>query len=119
MFLRNGGKRAVHTNTGNVGIYDAPEMIFSKYRNHENTTSWAIGCIAYEMCTLAPAFGYESDQDSENAKLRILDGNVAPILSSNFTEELKQVIYQCLKVNANERPTLKQIKQITKNKIEI
>ncbi|KAK4232284.1 G2-specific protein kinase nim-1 [Podospora fimiseda] len=61
---------------------------------------WSLGCIIYELCTREPPFNAKTHFQLVQ---KIKEGRIAP-LPSIYSEELFQVIKDCLRVNPDRRP---------------
>lgn len=85
--------------------YIAPELWNSgssvKYFTYQ-TDLFAAGCILYEICTLELAF----PGDRRQAEKIIRSGQYKPI-QQNYSQEIKNLIYQLLSINPNNRGTTK------------
>lgn len=61
---------------------------------------WSLGCIIYELCTREPPFNAKTHFQLVQ---KIKEGKVAP-LPPIYSNELYQVIKDCLRVNPDRRP---------------
>lgn len=82
--------------------YMSPEMCRGEKYGKAGDV-WSLGCVAVEVLTLKRAF----EDTSHNALfLRICTGNLsAPPLPQIFSEELRQLVAQCLHLRPEERPS--------------
>ncbi|KAL0210724.1 hypothetical protein P9112_009022 [Eukaryota sp. TZLM1-RC] len=89
-----------HTNVG-TPLYMSPEQV----QGRPYTSScdvWALGCVMYELCALAPPFTGHSVHSLQN---KILTGRFPPI-SSKYSSSLRGLINQMLTVDPNSRPSI-------------
>ncbi|MCO5579266.1 hypothetical protein L7F22_033120 [Adiantum nelumboides] len=68
---------------------------------------WALGCVAYELCALAPPFD-ANDQQELTRKIKL--GNV-PRLPKAYSGQLGDVIRSMLELNPKHRPTTRDLLQ--------
>ncbi|KAI5846061.1 kinase-like domain-containing protein [Tricharina praecox] len=79
--------------------YMSPELVSEQPYTHKSDI-WSLGCIIYELCSLAPPF------DGRNIYSlcdRIKNGQYTPIPKS-YSSTLKNVIDLCLQVDPRKRP---------------
>jgi len=84
--------------------YMSPEIFRGKPYN-DKSDIWSLGCILYELTTLAVPF---KGRDIEELARRVQTGYYARIPSS-FSRELDAVIRACLKLNPSHRPSAAQM----------
>jgi len=70
---------------------------------------WAIGVIAYELCTFQLPFKGETSEASIYA---IIKDPHTPIESKDYSEELKYLISCMLIKDPEQRPSIKQLIQV-------
>lgn len=78
----------------------APEVLESRPYD-EKSDIWAIGCVAYEMCSLHRP--YEA-LNTPALYIKILTGDRKE-LSLGYSSELRTVVDECMQGEANRRPT--------------
>ncbi|KAJ1614467.1 hypothetical protein OIY81_463 [Cryptosporidium canis] len=84
--------------------YLSPEICLSKPYSWSSDV-WALGCVAYEMCSLKVPF------DAPNLKMlveKITNGTFLPI-SSMYSEDLRRVIMDMLITDSSQRPTVMEL----------
>lgn len=87
--------------------YMSPEFL-NENKYTEKSEIWSLGCILYELCTLARPF----DASNELAlALKIRDGKIDPI-NYKYSSELKRIIAWCLAFNQKERPNVEDLLNI-------
>ncbi|CAL5975686.1 Kinase [Hexamita inflata] len=94
----------------NVGtpLYMAPELLENKSYN-EKVDIWSLGCILYEMCALQPPYVATS---MESLKIKVA-GGVRPLVPSQYSADLKNVINLMLQKDSMKRPGTKQLLQLS------
>ena len=88
--------------------YLSPEIHNAKLEKPNMTKQdvWAIGVMAYELCT----FHYPFNGESSSAKiLAIINDPHTPIKSKDYSQELKDLISCMLIKDPEQRPSLKQL----------
>jgi NIMA (never in mitosis gene a)-related kinase 1/4/5 len=81
--------------------YLSPELCSGKAYN-DRSDIWALGIVLYECCTGQHPF----DADNQGALImRILRGEYAPISSTAYSSELRDVVKQCLNLDSKARPS--------------
>ena len=91
--------------------YLSPEIHNAKYDKPNMTKQdiWAIGVMAYELCTFHHPFNCES---SSSLILSTINDDHTPIESKDYSQELKDLI-ACMLIKIPERrPSIKQLIQI-------
>ena len=91
------------TKTG-TPYYLAPE-VWEDFEYDYKCDIWSIGCIIYELCTLAPPFRATNLRDLYR---NIKKGYYDPI-SEQYSDELKTVIKWMLNTNPSQRKSAKEI----------
>ncbi|EAZ51589.1 hypothetical protein, partial [Cryptosporidium parvum Iowa II] len=84
--------------------YLSPEICLSKPYSWSSDI-WALGCVAYEMCSLKVPF------DAPNLKTlveKITNGIFLPI-SNSYSEGLRRVIMDMLIIDSSQRPTVMEL----------
>ena len=80
--------------------YMSPEIWANKSYN-ESSDMWALGCLTYELCGLAPPFVGDSFPQLKKA---VLQGRYKAIPRC-YSYEMSTVVSKLLRVNANSRPS--------------
>jgi serine/threonine protein kinase len=75
--------------------YKPPEYITNKKYTAQASTIWTLGILLYDMCN--GQLPFETEQE-------ILDYNLT--IKTNLSDEYKQLLFDCLKQDPNQRPTL-------------
>ncbi|KAA6366492.1 MAG: putative NEK protein kinase [Streblomastix strix] len=90
----------------NIGTpyYLSPEIWLHKPYNQKSDV-WAIGCVLYELLSLNRPFGAQTLNELQKT---VLIGKYNP-LPSFYSENIQKIAYQCLKLNASERPNVQDI----------
>lgn len=84
--------------------YACPEVW--KNMPYDNKSDiWSLGCVLYEMCSGRPPFTGNSMKDLGS---KVISGKYEQI-SSKYSQELKDVLKQCLQVQSSKRLTCDQI----------
>ena len=96
-------KGYARTQTG-TPLYLAPE-VWEDLKYDDKCDVWSLGCIFYELCTLSPPF---NGQNMKELLTNIKIGKYNPI-SSNYSNDLKQIIDWMLVVNPNIRKSSKEL----------
>ncbi|CAO3564288.1 unnamed protein product [Mortierella alpina] len=97
--LTNPQKAFAQTYVG-TPFYMSPELINESVYDAKSDI-WSLGCVVFEMCALVPPFLAET-QGELSAKIRM--GRI-PMLPSQYSHELGQVVRAMLQVNPRKRPT--------------
>lgn len=97
---RNGADAPVHFYTDFHGTrqYKPPEYIKFKRYTAQASTVWALGILLYDMCN--GQLPFETEQE-------ILEYNLQ--VKSNMSEEYRHILFDCLKPDPAQRPTLSQL----------
>ena len=90
----------------NVGtpLYMAPELLENRSYT-EKVDIWSMGCILYEMCALQPPYCATS---MESLKIKVA-GGVRPMLPSQYSSDIRNVINLMLQKDQHRRPGTKQL----------
>ncbi|KAF4620160.1 hypothetical protein G7Y89_g14660 [Cudoniella acicularis] len=80
-------------------FYMSPEICNAE-RYTLKSDIWSLGCIIYELCSREPPFNAKTHYQLVQ---KIKDGKTAP-LPSVYSQELNNVVKDCLKVNPDRRP---------------
>lgn len=87
--------------------YMSPELISEDNYTHKSDI-WALGCIVYELCKLAPPFNAQNLHSLGN---KIKEGRYTPI-PSQYSPELGRMIDLCLQRDPAKRPDTAQLLQM-------
>lgn len=87
--------------------YMSPELISEDNYTHKSDI-WALGCIVYELCKLAPPFNAQNLHSLGN---KIKEGRYTPI-PSQYSTELQRMIDMCLQRDPAKRPDTAQLLQM-------
>ena len=99
------------SNKKGTNKYLAPEIHNAKIERPNMTRQdvWAIGVIAYELCTFHYPFLYKTEEAMIKA---IINDPHTPIESQDFSEELKDLISCMLIKDPELRPSIQQLVQV-------
>ena len=94
--------------------YLSPELISNKPYSFKNDI-WSLGVVLYEMCSLKVPF---EAQNLPLLSLKIVKGQYNPI-PKIYSKDLHILVANCLNVDPNKRPSIKEILKSTliKNRI--
>lgn len=87
--------------------YMSPELISEDTYTHKSDI-WALGCIVYELCKLAPPFNAQNLHSLGN---RIKEGRYTPI-PNQYSPDLGRMIDMCLQRDPARRPDTAQLLQM-------
>lgn len=94
-------------------FYMSPEICGAEqYSLHSDI--WAFGCIMYELCSKEPPFNAKTHMELIQ---RIKLGRFAP-LSPAYSQELRDAISRCLRVNPSTRPDTAQLLNLPTVKVK-
>jgi serine/threonine protein kinase len=79
-------------------LYFSPEICKGEKYNYK-TDMWMLGCLFYELCTLARPF----QSESINVLIENIINNEPKSIENNYSVELKNIIYQLLKKSPEDR----------------
>ena len=95
-------------NSGTV-IYMPPERFCDGYCPNPKSDVWSLGATIYELLTGDVPFG----NDGGNAQA---NGAVIPEIKANVPRKIKKIVYACLNVDPEKRPTAEKIADIARRK---
>ena len=102
---QRGGKHGFYFDEDNSGTmaYMAPERFGENYRPTAESDIWAFGATLYEILTGEVPFKEEGgkNQLENNMKLKSMGNNIP--------KDIQKLIFSCLSLNPQERPTTNQI----------
>lgn len=102
---QRGGKHGFYFDEDNSGTmaYMAPERFGENYRPTPESDIWAFGATLYEILTGEVPFKEEggNNQLENNMKLKSMGNNIP--------KDIQKLIFSCLSLNPQERPTANQI----------
>jgi len=96
----------LYTQTG-TPYYASPE-VWRDQPYGSKSDIWSLGCVLYEMCALKPPF---RANDMNGLYKRVLKGAYPPI-DRTYSSALSKVLATMLRVDANLRPSCKQLLDI-------
>lgn len=101
------------------GIYVAPERI--RGQKHSNKQdSWSLGCVAYELAFLEPAFPLHQGENIFETLNNVVNG-VPPArlqeAENLYSPDLGYLIMSCLIPEPRLRPTIKDVFYFTKERM--
>ncbi|KAH9417962.1 Serine/threonine-protein kinase Nek6 [Dermatophagoides pteronyssinus] len=108
-----GFSRLISSNTENVitvvgtPYYMAPERHF-QLKYSFSADIWSMGCLLYELIMLYPPF-YETNQHINMLIKKITDLDYKPIDSTLYSNGIRQIINNCLRLSPIERLNIQQI----------
>ena len=91
------------TQTG-TPYYACPEVWLDQPYDFRSDI-WSIGCVLYEMCSLAPPF---KGKDVRELCSKVVKGHYENI-PTRYSDSLTKVIAKCLQVTPLQRPTIDQL----------
>ncbi|XP_063244822.1 serine/threonine-protein kinase Nek2-like isoform X2 [Bacillus rossius redtenbacheri] len=94
-----------HTLVGTPSYMSPEVMRGSKY--NKMSDMWALGCLVYELCALAPPF---NGNNMRNLARKIVDGRFERI-PTYYSEDLQNIITLLLNVDQEKRPAVEDILQ--------
>lgn len=98
--------RLAQTNVG-TPYYMSPEMV-NEMTYDERSDIWAMGCLLYEMATLAPPF----DATNQLALAKKINAGKFERIPSQYSESLFQVIRWMLHRQRSKRPRVEDLEQL-------
>lgn len=100
------------------GIYVAPERIRGQ-RYSPKHDSWSLGCVAYELAYLEPAFPLRPRNNVFEALNNIVNGVPPPRLADAdfYSPDIVNLIVSCLMPEPRLRPTIKDVFHFTKERL--
>lgn len=99
MKVLRGTQQFARTKVG-TPLYMAPEVLMDKAYNHQ-ADMWSLGCVLYELCTLAYAF---NGPDMKTLFRRICRAEVPP-LPGQFSDDLRSLVTSLLAKDPAHRPS--------------
>lgn len=87
------------TQTG-TPYYTSPE-VWNDRPYDSKCDIWSLGCVVYEMASLNPPFRASNLKQLFTKIQKGIYPNIPPF----YSEDLKYIISQCLKVNSTQRPS--------------
>lgn len=109
--VRGTSKNQISTTKGKgTPCYRAPEILKDDSKYNNKVDIWAIGCIVYELITEQQAF--RSDHDAWEWRFSTDQEKKLPeeiVLDDAPKQLLSKIIGKCLRIEPNERPTVKVI----------
>ncbi|KAK6185437.1 hypothetical protein SNE40_007673 [Patella caerulea] len=91
-----------------AAVYDAPEVI-TRNDPDEKAFSWSIGCIIYELLALEPAFYDREGFNPFAVIMSIMEGEMPPPPPVNSFPYITDLMWQCLKTEPADRPSVQNI----------
>lgn len=100
------------------GIYVAPERIKGQRYSHKQD-SWSLGCVAYELANLEPAFHLGPGENIFEALNNIVNGMQPPRLTEAdyYSPDVVNLIVSCLMPDSRMRPTIEDMFHFTKERM--
>ncbi len=96
--------------SGGTLAYMGPERFSSNPRPVPASDIWSLGAMMYELMTKDTPFGNHGGILQKN-------GAEIPIISEDYSNVLKQIVYRCLSASPTERPTASTIADLTYAKL--
>lgn len=90
-------------------IYMPPERFEEDYIPTEQSDIWSLGATIYELITGDVPFGDKGGK-AQQKQIKV------PAITVPIPKEIKKLIYSCLDIDPNKRPTARQIVEIARNK---
>ncbi|XP_078352168.1 serine/threonine-protein kinase Nek7-like [Oculina patagonica] len=103
------------------GIYVAPERIRGQ-RHSNKQDSWSLGCVAFELMYLEPAFPLRQGENIFETLNNIVNGVPPARLTeaeSLYSSDIGNLIVSCLMPEPRLRPTIEDIFYITKERMRL
>lgn len=101
------------------GIYVAPERIRGQKHSHKQD-SWSLGCVAYELAFLEPAFPLHQGENIFETLNNVVNG-VRPArlqeAENLYSPDLGYFIMSCLIPDPRLRPTIQDVFYFTKERL--
>lgn len=86
-------------------LYSCPEVV-KGLPYGEKADIWGIGCILYQMATLAPPF---NSTNMLSLATKIVEAEYEPLPENIYSTKLSLVIRRCLTVKAEDRPDILEV----------
>ena len=96
--------------SGGTLAYMGPERFSSNPKPIMASDIWSLGAMMYELMTGMPPFGNHGGLLQKN-------GAEIPIIEGDYTQELKDIVTQCLAKETWDRPSANKIEEMTYNKM--
>ena len=90
-------------------IYMPPERFGENYQAKPESDIWSLGATIYELVTGDVPFG---DKGGESQ----MKGNAIPPISAGIPKEIKKLIYSCLNIDPQKRPSAAELAEIARTK---
>lgn len=87
--------------------YMSPELAAGRQYDTKSDI-WALGCIVYELCALAPPFD-ASDQAELTRKIKL---GCVPALPRIYSRDMQDAVSAMLQLDPRRRPTTRQLLQV-------
>ena len=102
---QRGGKHGFYFDEDNSGTmaYMAPERFGENYRPTAESDIWAFGATLYEILTGEVPFKEEGGKNQLENKMKLKS------MGNNIPKDIQKLIFSCLSLNPQERPTANQI----------
>ena len=100
------------------GIYVAPERIKGQRYSHKQD-SWALGCIAYELAYLEPAFYLRQGENIFEVLNNIVNGEAPPRNGETdyYSPDVLNLIVSCLMPEPMLRPAIEDVFHLAKDRM--
>jgi serine/threonine protein kinase len=98
-----------------VLIFLIPSYQIINEEPSDKSIIWTVGCCAYEMATLRPAYAIQGT-DMFSALNEIMQGNPPTPLPASYTEDFRNLIDSCLRSEAETRPNIEELLRVAKEK---
>ena len=96
--------------SGGTLAYMGPERFSSNPKPIMASDIWSLGAMMYELMTGLPPFGNHGGMLQKN-------GADIPIIEGDYSEELKDIVTQCIAKETWDRPSARKIEETTYNKM--
>ena len=96
--------------SGGTLAYMGPERFSSNPKPIMASDIWSLGAMMFELMTGLPPFGNHGGMLQKN-------GADIPIIEGDYSQELKDIVTQCVSKETWDRPSASKIEEITYNKM--